>query len=425
MTISTRALLLALVIGSTAVTAPASAQYYQSAPPPSVTPRASSPAAPAGQRKFDISNGARKAIVELQTAVNANDVANFPAKLAAAQAVGKTKDDKYVIGQLQLKAAVDQKDNVGIGNAIEAMLASGSASPAETSTLYLNLGRQLYNAKQYDRAATAFERLIALNSNDTDAIVMLAETRKSQNRAADAVTLLQRAIAARISAGQKPSEDWYKRAVAIAYDAKLPSAIPLSRDWVTAYPSPKNWRDTLLIYQTGTVLDETSKMDLYRLSRAAGALAGESDYYEYASRALSKGLSGEAKAVLEEGFAAKSIDRSKPIFRDVLASATTKSAGDRATLAGFEKTALAAPAAKSAMATAEAYFGYGDYAKAATLYRAALTKTGVDPSLANLRLGMALARSGDKIGATAALNAVTGPRADIAKYWLLWLATRA
>ena len=258
MTISTRALLLALVIGSTAVTAPAFAQY-QSAPPPPVAPRASSPAAPAAQRKFDISNGARKAIVELQTAVNANDVANFPAKLAAAQAVGKTKDDKYVIGQLQLKAAVDQKDNVGIGNAIEAMLASGSASPAETSTLYINLGRQLYNAKQYDRAATAFERLIALNSNDTDAIVMLAETRKSQNRAADAVTLLQRAIAARVSAGQKPSEDWYKRAVAIAYDAKLPAAIPLSRDWVVAYPSPKNWRDTLLIYQTGTVLDETSK----------------------------------------------------------------------------------------------------------------------------------------------------------------------
>ena len=43
------------------------------------------------------------------------------------------------------------------------------------------------------------------------------------------------------------------------------------------------------------------------------------------------------------------------------------------------------------------------------------------PDLANLHLGMALARSGDKAGATAALNAVTGPRADIAKYWLLYV----
>ncbi len=40
------------------------------------------------------------------------------------------------------------------------------------------------------------------------------------------------------------------------------------------------------------------------------------------------------------------------------------------------------------------------------------------PSLINLHLGMALARRGDKAGATAALNAVTGPRAEIAKYWL-------
>ena len=77
------------------------------------------------------------------------------------------------------------------------------------------------------------------------------------------------------------------------------------------------------------------------------------------------------------------------------------------------------------MVTGDAYLGYGEYAKAAELYRAALTKSGVDTNLANLRLGIALARSGDKAGATAAFNAVTGPRADIAKYWLLYLSTRA
>jgi Flp pilus assembly protein TadD len=77
------------------------------------------------------------------------------------------------------------------------------------------------------------------------------------------------------------------------------------------------------------------------------------------------------------------------------------------------------------MVTGDAYLGYGEWAKAAELYRAALTKSGVDASLTNLRLGIALARSGDKAGATAAFNAVTGTRADIAKYWLLYLATRA
>jgi hypothetical protein len=48
----------------------------------------------------------------------------------------------------------------------------------------------------------------------------------------------------------------------------------------------------------------------------------------------------------------------------------------------------------------------------------------VEPGLANLHIGMALARAGDKAGATTALNAVTGPRADVAKFWLTYVNQR-
>ena len=77
------------------------------------------------------------------------------------------------------------------------------------------------------------------------------------------------------------------------------------------------------------------------------------------------------------------------------------------------------------MVTGDAYYGYGDYAKAAELYRAALTKSGVDKDLANLRLGMSLARAGDKSGATAALNAAGGAQSEVAKFWLTYLSTSA
>jgi hypothetical protein len=65
-----------------------------------------------------------------------------------------------------------------------------------------------------------------------------------------------------------------------------------------------------------------------------------------------------------------------------------------------------------------------DYAKAVELYRMSMGKTGVDANLANLHIGMALARAGDKAGATTALNSVTGPRADIAKFWLAYVSQR-
>jgi hypothetical protein len=55
----------------------------------------------------------------------------------------------------------------------------------------------------------------------------------------------------------------------------------------------------------------------------------------------------------------------------------------------------------------------------------AMGKPGVDAAVANLHIGMALARAGDKAGATAALNSVTGARADIAKFWLTYVNQKA
>lgn len=69
----------------------------------------------------------------------------------------------------------------------------------------------------------------------------------------------------------------------------------------------------------------------------------------------------------------------------------------------------------------DAFYALGNYSKAAEIYRQTMGRAGVDADVANLHLGMALARGGDKAGAAAAFNSVTGPRADIAKLWLIYL----
>ena len=78
-------------------------------------------------------------------------------------------------------------------------------------------------------------------------------------------------------------------------------------------------------------------------------------------------------------------------------------------------------------APATPYYGYGQYAEAAELYRAALQKGGEDAGLVNVRLGAALALAGQRAEAEAAFRAVTGgDRAELAQLWLLWLSsTRA
>jgi Flp pilus assembly protein TadD len=85
---------------------------------------------------------------------------------------------------------------------------------------------------------------------------------------------------------------------------------------------------------------------------------------------------------------------------------------------------MASATGQVALNTGDAYLGYGDTAKAVALYRAALTKGSVDTNLVNLHLGMALAQAGDRAGAEAAFRAVTGARADVAGYWLVFLSQR-
>ena len=420
-------LALVISVGSIAFASPAAAQYGAPPPqkPPSIPTRSEGEAPAAEQKGPSVSNAARKEIVALQTAVNAKDAAAIQTALAAAQAKAKTKDDRYVIAKLQLKAAVDANDTNAMTQGVEAVLASGYADPSELLTLYLGLGKLHYNAKAYDQAASALDQALKIDPNNVEALVVLGETRNSQGRAAEGVSMIQKAIAVRKAAGQKPDEAWYKRAVKLSFDAKLPTTPALAQEWVAAYPSPKNWRDAIRIYQTSTGLDDASLIDSMRLARAAGALQGENDYFRYTNTLVTKGFPGEAKAVLDEGFAAKSIDKSRATFSQIYSLANSRSQGDRASLEASATAAKAAADAKKAMVTGEAYYGYGDYAQAADLYRVALTKSGVDKDLANLRLGMALLGAGDKAGATAAFNAAGGAQAAVAKLWLTYLAQKA
>jgi len=432
MKLTPTALTLVLASSSLAIAAPAMAQmgqYGSSAPPPkiAVPPKAdtTTAAAPTNEYKPNISSAARKEIIALQTAVNAKDTANIPAALAAAKAKAKNKDDHYVIAQLELKAAVDAGDNAAILTALEAVLASDVLPATNSVPLYVNLGKLQFNAKAYDKASTALEKALQLDPGNIDATVILAEVRNSQGRTAEAVALIQKAIAARVAAGQKPEESWYKRAVKLSYDAKLPSADAIAREWVAAYPSAKNWRDAIRIYQTNSGLDDASLLDSMRLARAVGALQGENDYFRFANTLMSKGFPGEAKAVLDQGFAAKAIDRSRATFSQLYALASSRSQGDRASLAASAAAARSAADAKKAMTTGEAYYGYGDYTQAADMFRLALTKAGVDKDLANLRLGMSLLMAGDKAGATTALNAAGGAQTEVAKLWLTYAAQKA
>src|SRR3546814_19582267 len=72
---------------------------------------------------------------------------------------------------------------------------------------------------------------------------------------------------------------------------------------------------------------------------------------------------------------------------EVYSLASGKIASDKASLAAGERDAAKAANGKIAASIGDAYLGYGDYAKAATLYRLGLQKGSVDANEVNTRLG--------------------------------------
>ena len=379
---------------------------------------------PAEAPKMTLSKEFRAAAGPAQAAIKANP-AGADVAVTAAEAAATTADDKFVAAQLRLQVGGALKDQVMQQKAVLAMINSGSAiGNAELPRLNFYAGQFAYSANDFPKAIqylTEADRL-GYKSGNQDTLLLLAEANFKSNNVPAGLAHVDKAVAASTAAGIKPPESWYARASSVAYKAKLNSeSAKWTRAQVRAYPTKDNWRSALVVYRDGATRDGNLNLDIFRLMRLTKSLAGERDYYEFASLATERGLPGEAKSIIDEGMATSAVPTSSRALNELRGMASAKIAGDQASLAAAERQAGASATGRVASATADAYLGYGQDAKAIALYKTALTKGGVDVDAVNTRMGIALMRSGDKVGARTSFTAVKGARADIAAFWLLWL----
>lgn len=383
------------------------------------------PAAP----KVKLSKPVQQALAESQKLSAAGDNVGALAKVDAAAALpALTPDDVYMINAVKINIAIATKDNKLLEQALRGALASGMVPVEDQLKFYRNLGALALQRNDYASATADFEKLSALAPTDTEPMVALAELYQRQKQPAKAVAMLTKAIDTAKANGTVAAETVFRRRLAIAYDAKLAADIqPAAMALVEAYPNSVNWRDALTIFRDGNKLDDQASLDVLRLMQTVGALSGERDYAEYAETAVNRGLPGEARMALDDGLAKGMLTPSKPFVKELTAVVNPKLSADKASLPALAKEAAKSPTGKLALSTGDAMYGYSQYAEAAAMYRLALSKGGIDADTAQIRLGMVLAKSGDKAGAEAAFKAVSGPgpRKAIAQYWLIWLAKKA
>ena len=363
------------------------------------------------------------ALQALQLAAAGADRFAQDSALAAARSAARTADGRFGLAYYQLQIGLARQDAQMQAQAVDLLVDSNLILPAEMVSLLAHQASRAYFANEFQRADRILARMVELQPNNPVVLADYAQFKARIRQNPQAVALIQRAIAAQESTGQRGPESWYRRALALGFDNRLtPQTTALALALVTAYPTPLNWRDALLSYRTLAQGDANLSLDVLRLMRVNQALTGERDYLELVEALNQANLAGEAKAVLDEGVARGMLDASEPRVRQQVTALTSRATQARTGLARARTQALAAATGAPALAAADSHLGLAQYVPAVELYQAALQKGGEDPNVVNSRLGMALALAGRRVEAEAAFRAVTGPRADLAAFWLAWLA---
>ena len=415
--VSRIALGVALVVGGASVVATAPADAQKKKKGEAAQPAAQGPA---------LSKEERAALLPVQAAVTAKDWAGAQTALSAAAAAVTSPGGRYFVGRFQLEIGLGTNNVAMQSQGMDNLLASGQVPVADQAPIYRNQAILASDAGNKAKAEAAFARVVELRPNDPEALISLAQVKSDLKKPAEAVQLISRAIEVQRATGQPVKESWYKYALKLAFDGRSNPALreasqKLSRDLVTAYPTKENWRDSVLIFRDTNNLDAAADLDVLRFMRASGSLAGERDWYDLIDGLYKAGNFAEAKAVLDDGTAKRMIDPKKAAFAEMVRLTNARMAGDRASLGSEESKAMAAATGASALKIGDAFYGYGEHGKAIALYRAALTKGGIDANLVNTRLAMALLASGDRAGAETAFRSLTGPRQNLGAFWLAWL----
>ena len=418
------ALVLALAVTGGAVSAPAFAAKKDTKEEKAAGP------------KLNVTPDVIKSLQTAQKAAEAQDFAGAKAALAEADSKAVSNDDKYQIGAIKLNTSIASKDTAMQSEALTQMLDSGLTPPEQAAQFNSIAANQALDAKNYDLTIQRAQAALAAGAKSESVNPTLAQAYFGKAGTTNAtvepargfnvqgLAALKAAAEAMKASGQQVPAQWYQIGVSRAEAAKLPDVTEWAKMAYQAEPSGANLRTLVRLFQRANPnITNRENLDVLRLLSASDGLVVAGDFLEYAEMASKTGIYGEVKSSIDLG-------RSKNVLNasqggDLYQTAMGRIAGDKSTLGAAEADARKAATGKIAAATADAYLGYGDYAKAAAMFELAKEKGGVDADEINTRMGIAKMKVGDNAAAKAAFEAVQGgARKQIAGLWLAYLGSK-
>jgi tetratricopeptide (TPR) repeat protein len=354
-----------------------------------------------------------KPLKEAHDDLNAKKYADAIAKLREAEGTaGKTPYDQHLINDMLGFAYARTQNYAEAAKAWEAELDDGFIPQAEIPTRVRQLAEANYQIKNYDKAIEFGLRAIKGGFADEELKTLVGQAYYLKGDWKNTLRFEEGLIDDKIKNGQTPKNESLQ--LVLSACVKLNDSACETRALekiVTYYPKADYWAQLLYTMRQQTSGNEANLLQTYRLMSEVDVLKSPDDYSEMAQLALEQGSPGEAQRVLEKGIA-KGVftePRAKAKNQRLLESAKKAAATDQASLQRIEKEADAAPTGAKNVGLGLAYFGYGQYDKAAEAISKGITKGGLrNESEARLLLGIAQLKAGHKDEATKSFHEVKG-----------------
>jgi tetratricopeptide (TPR) repeat protein len=377
-----------------------------------------------------ITKAVAKEVAAAQAAIKAEKWTDCVAALVPTDAAAnKTPYDDFAVSELRMSCSARAQDlavlEPALARSIEVGEANGFLDAETVASRRLSLTRVNFQNKDYPRTIAVGERALQANPANGDQVRDLVTRAKFlTNDYAGTATFVEAWVADQEKRGVKPDDTalgvWASACVRLKDNACVTKAVDKQ---VRYAPNREAWNNLTLLLLRSAPQDRT--LQVLRFADEIGSLEEADQVTEYASLCMEKGFPGEAEGALQRGIDAGKFGPKESLpagTRSLQQTARTQATSDRASLPKLAKEAAAQKTGTAEVRLGQAYFGYGQYAEAIAAIERGLAKGGVkDVPEANLSLGIAKLRAGDKAGASAAFDAVKGDDflQRLAGYWNL------
>ena len=331
-------------------------------------------------------------------------------------APGKTGFDQYKINEMLWYVYLQQGRNADAARVLEGQVASSYMPGGEKVQRTKTLAQLYARAGSYGKAAQTAQTYLKSVPGDKDMQLLVANAYFMQKDYKGAIAAADRIM----KSGGTPSQDLLQLVLRSNYELNDSAGTARALEQLLRYyPSADTWERVLDGYLKQTKND-VQLMALYRLAQDVGALEEARQYIDMTQALVIGGYGQEAERVMKQGidanlFQGEEMARAKR----TLEAATRKADQERQAMSKAAAQLAAARTGDEMRKVADLYFSAGDYAQAAAALQKAIGKGGLaDVDGANMLLGIALKRKGDKAGATKAFEAVKDPKSiEVAKLW--------